>query len=92
MVVCKREHELNWWFCYSYSQIKISRVCGMSCGDQRIQIQSLYELFPFQVWSIISRVTWLYSKLILVDCGIIGGDIYCFKGVSKSLCLKFGKS
>jgi len=32
-------------------------------------------------------VTWLFSKLILVECGIIGSDVPCFKKVSKWLCI-----
>jgi len=37
---------------------------------------------------------WLgcFPKLILVECGIIGSDVPCFKKVSKWLCIKYETS
>jgi len=66
----KRELKLSWWFCYIYSQVKFAWMCGMSCGDQRINIQSRFESSSLQGWDIISKVNWLFFNIVPMGCDI----------------------
>jgi len=53
---------------------------------------SFYYVAPLLPLKLHSRVTWLFSKLIQVECGMIGSDVPCFEKVSKWLCIKYGTS